>query len=234
MPRLYLVPNSISEAEDHHQPTDVTSRIKDVRTYFVEEPKSARRLLKRLHSNFPLQDCRFFELNEHSRPQDLVLYAKIIQEGDCAVISEAGVPCVADPGADLVWLAHQNRVDVVPLPGASSILLGLMACGFSGQNFAFNGYLPRQPEARKQKIKALETRLVHEGQTQMFMEAPYRNQALFNDVLASCHDRTCLCIAIDMMGETQQIRTMSIKDWKKASLVFGKKPALFLLGLPAC
>jgi len=230
MPKLYLVPNSISEESKNLLPDYIAQEIKHVRVFFVEEPKSGRRLLKNLDPQFPLSDCRFLDLNEHTTPKQVQEYAKILKEGDSAVISEAGCPCVADPGADLVFLAHQNRIDIVPLVGPSSILLALMASGLSGQNFAFNGYLPKDLSERTQKIKMLEERSFKEKQTQIFMEAPYRNQALLHDILTAAHDTTDLCLACNVSAGDQFIKTMRIKEWKKNPPPdIDKKPALFLL-----
>jgi len=229
MPKVYLVPNSINEAGANCLPDYIASAIRDVRVFFVEEPKSGRRLLKSLDPQFPLGECRFFDLNEHSNPQEVHEYVKVLKEGDSAIISEAGCPCVADPGADLVFLAHQNQIEVVPLVGPSSILLALMASGLTGQNFAFNGYLPKDRQERSQKIRTLEERSFKEKQTQLFMETPYRNQSILEDILAVAQDKTCLCIACDITGPQQIIKTMSIKEWKKNPFNFDKKPALFLL-----
>jgi 16S rRNA (cytidine1402-2'-O)-methyltransferase len=233
MPRLFLIPNILSKAEGNCLPAYIYDQIKGVRIFFVEEPKSARRLLKSLGAAFPLNDCRFFDLNEHSDPKEIYGYGKILKEGDCAIISQAGCPCVADPGTDLVFLAHQDRIDIIPLVGPSSILLALMASGLTGQNFAFNGYLPKDRQSRIQKIEALEDRSFKEKQTQSFMETPYRNQNIFEDILAACKDMTNLCIAVDITGSHQSIRTMSIREWKNEPVNLHKKPAMFLIGPPS-
>ena len=229
MSKLYLVPNSINEASNNLLPDYIAHEIKDVRIFFVEEPKSSRRLLKSLDAQFLLGECRFFDLNEHSDPKEIHEYAQILKEGNSAIISEAGCPCVADPGADLVFLAHQNGIEVIPLIGPSSILLALMASGLSGQNFAFNGYLPKDRQERTQKIRSLEDRSFKMQQTQIFMDTPYRNQSVLEEILATCQDRTYLCIACDITGSEQMIKTMSINGWKKKPFKFNKKPSLFLL-----
>ena len=229
MPKLYLVPNTINDDAVGLIPNYIAAAIKDIRVFFVEEPKSARRLLKALNAQFPLADCRFLDLNEHSNPQQVHEYVKILKEGDAAIISEAGCPCVADPGADLVYLAHQHKIEIIPLVGPSSIILALMASGLNGQNFAFNGYIPRDHQERVRKIRVLEERSLKEKQTQIFMEAPYRNQSIFEDILSTCQDKTSLCIACDITSSQQMIKTMSIREWKKTPLNFEKKPALFLL-----
>ena len=231
MPKLFLIPNVINEEGPNLLPDYIASQIKDIRAFFVEEPKSSRRLLKSLNAQFPLADCRFFDLNEHSNLKEVHEYVPILKKEDCAIISEAGCPCVADPGADLVFLAHQNNIEIIPLVGPSSILLALMASGLNGQNFAFNGYLPKDRQEKAQKIKMLEDRSRKEKQTQIFMEAPYRNQNILEDILASCHDQTHLCIACDITSPHQIIKTMSIRDWKKNPPNIDKKPALFLLQL---
>lgn len=227
--KLYLVPNVINESSPHLLPDYIAHQIKDVRVFFVEEPKSSRRLLKSLNAQFPLAECRFFDLNEHSPLKQVQEYVKILKEADSAIISEAGCPCVADPGADLVFLAHQHQIEIIPLVGPSSILLALMASGLNGQNFAFNGYLPKDRQQRTHKVKMLEERSSKEKQTQIFMEAPYRNQNLLEDILAAAQDNTYLCIACDITSPQQAIKTMTIKQWKKNPIDLDKKPALFLL-----
>ena len=232
MPKLYLVPNSINEEPKNLLPNYILHEIKDIRVFFVEEPKSARRLLKSLDPLFPLNDCRYIDLNEHSKPKDLHEYSKTLKESNCAIISEAGCPCVADPGADLVLLAHHHKIEIIPLVGPSSILLALMASGLSGQNFAFNGYLPKDRQERIQKIRALEERSHRESQTQIFMETPYRNQNMLDDILQNTKDNTCLCVASDITASNQCINTMSIKEWKKHSINIDKKPTIFIIYHP--
>jgi len=227
MTKLYLVPNTISEEGYALLPGYIATEIKAVRTFFVEEPKAARRLLKAF--NIPLNECHFHELSEHSSPKETQEYIKIAKAQDTAIISEAGCPCIADPGTDLVFLAHQDQIEIVPLVGPSSILLALMASGLSGQNFAFNGYLPREKELKRKKIINLEERSHKEKQTQIFMEAPYRNQTMLEDILASCRNTTNLCVASDIAGPQQFIKTMSIDKWKKHLPQIDQKPTLFLI-----
>jgi len=231
MPKLFLVPNTINEEGTHLLPAYIAKEINHVRVFFVEEPKSARKLLKSLDPQFPLSNCRYLDLNEHNDPKQIQEYLKILKTEDGAIISEAGCPCVADPGADLVFLAHQNQIEIIPLVGPSSILLALMASGLNGQNFAFNGYLPKERPERIKKIKSLEERSHKENQTQIFMETPYRNQNILEDILATTQDKTNLCIACDITGPQQSIKTMSNKEWKKNPIALDKKPTLFLLQL---
>lgn len=230
MPKLYLIPNSLTEQirlED--MPSSVALAIKDVRVFFVEEPKSARALLKKLDPQMVLSERRYIDLNEHTSLQDIQRLFKEIKQEDAAIISEAGYPCVADPGAELVRLAHEEGSEIVPLIGASSIILALAASGLGGQNFAFNGYLPKDKQERLKQIKMLEKRSSLEKQTQIIMETPYRNQALFEDILSVCHPKTLLCIAADLTGPGQMVKTASISQWQAKKPVLEKKPALFLL-----
>ena len=203
--------------------------IKDVRAFFVEEPKSARALLKAIDLNFPLSECKYVDLNEHTTLKELEKSFKELGHQDMAIISEAGYPCVADPGANLVRLVHKAGGEVIPLAGASSIILALAASGLNGQNFAFNGYLPKDKEHRYTKIRTLEQRSRKETQTQIFMETPYRNQNLLEDLLTVCQAETQLCIACDITGPSQMIKTFSVSQWKHKAITLPKQPTLFLL-----
>ena len=233
MAKLYLIPNILSDqSKVDTVPAYIACVIKDIRIFFVEEPKSARSLLKKINPNFPLSECTYIDLNEHTSLQEIEKFFKESMEQDMAVISEAGYPCVADPGASLVRLVHQAGGEVIPLAGASSIVLALAASGLNGQNFAFNGYLPKDKDERVKKIRALEQRSMQEGQTQIVMEAPYRSQSLLDDILATCQPRTLLCIACDITGQDQMIRTQSIAQWKKQPITLLKRPTLFLIQLP--
>ncbi len=228
--KLYLIPNFLSEESAVKIGyAHLLEAIKDLRHFIVEERKSAQKLLKILDSQFPLTECAFFEFNEHSSLQDAREIFKSLQGQDAGIISEAGMPCVADPGQEIVLLAHQNNWEVIPLAGSSSIFLALAASGLNGQNFAFNGYLPKEREERIKKLKILEERSSREHQTQIFMEAPYRNQNLFEDILSSCHPQTLLSVAVDLTSPTQFIKTLTIQDWRKQKSVIPKKPALFLI-----
>jgi 16S rRNA (cytidine1402-2'-O)-methyltransferase len=228
MSKLFLIPNSINE-DVFDLPAGLAKSIAQVNTFFVEEPKSARRLLKQIDPNFPLQQCRYYNLNEHTTAAEINEYLKILEHQDCGIISESGMPCVADPGSELVALAHKHNIKVIPLSGPSSIVMALASSGFSGQNFAFNGYLPKDTAERNNKIKALEQRAKIEGQTQIIMETPYRNQNLLEDLIANCHENTQLCIACDLTGSQQFITTRTVGQWKKMGLVLPKKPALFII-----
>ena len=234
MSKLFLIPNAISEDVKIEFPiktfgNDNSGAVASLRLFFVEEPKSARRLLKQLNPDFPLQECRFLNLNEHTKPAEIKEYAGMIQKEDAGIISESGCPCVADPGADLVLLAHKNNVEIIPLIGPSSIIMALMASGLGGQSFAFNGYLPKERNERAAKIKMLEARAINEGQTQIFMDAPYRNQNVMDDVLVHANPKTLLCVAVDITGKEQFIKTKTIEDWRKANIQLPRLPALFIM-----
>lgn len=229
MPKIYLIPTPLSENDISVIAPHSLSIIKDLRLFFVEEIKSAQKFLKRTISEFPMEKCSFYVLSEHTKPNELQEYLKLIKENDAGIISEAGLPCVADPGSDLVLLAQKNNVTVVPLPGSSSILLALMSSGLTGQNFSFNGYLPRESDARIKKIKELETRSLKEHQTQIFMEAPYRNQSLYEDILKACDSKTYLSIAVNLTSANEMIRTQTIQEWKKSPVRLEKEPTIFLI-----
>lgn len=229
--KLYLIPNMLSDAaQPMIIPSYVAENISDVRYFLVEEEKSARRLLKKICPQIPLEGCSFFRLNEHTSAQEVKALFQKIKEEKAGIIAEAGLPCIADPGGELVFLAHQENMEVIPLAGPSSIFLALMASGLNGQNFAFVGYLPKEEKERFKKIKMLEKRSREEGQTQIFMETPYRSQNVLKDVLKVCLPKTLLCIAADLTGEKQFIKTQPVQEWRKLNPLIHKIPALFLLG----
>lgn len=229
MPKLFLIPNSVEQSGRDTLSFDLVI-IASVRYFFVEEPKAARALLKRTLKDFPLAQCMYYDLNEHTTMADIHTYSDIIKAHDTGIISEAGCPCVADPGAELVLLAHKNNVEVVPLVGPSSILLALMSCGLNGQDFAFNGYLPKDEKERVIKIKSLELRVLKENQTQIMMETPYRNMSLWEQLLKTLQSKTYLSIAVDILGPNQMIKTCTVGEWQKINLQLPKKPALFIMG----
>ena len=229
MNKLFLIPNSIGDNISGVIATFGLDAVKDLHLFFVEEPKSARRLLKSLWPDFHLQECSWFDLNEHTLPGKISKYAKLIEKNDSGIISEAGCPCVADPGSALVRMAHEQGIEIIPLIGPSSILLALMASGLNGQNFAFNGYLPKDNHERAAKIKFLEKRSALEWQTQIFMETPYRNQSIFDDLLIHLDAGTLLCMAWDITGQEQSIMLKTIKEWRKSNIQLPRKPALFII-----
>ena len=234
---LYLIPNTLGETEALASvlPEQV-QRITAQLDYFVaENAKTARAFLKLVNANHalakPLQEILISELNVNTPAAALQgLLAPLLEGRDGGLVSEAGVPAVADPGADLVRLAHQHNIPVRPLVGPSSLLLAVMASGLNGQSFAFNGYLPTDAGQRTARIKELELRSRKEKQTQLFIETPYRNAAMLEALVAACAPGTLLCVATDLSLATESIRTMAASAWKKASAPdFHKKPTVFLL-----
>ena len=200
--------------------------------FIVENVRTARRFLSRAGVERPIDSLQFAELNEHSTPAQVAeLLVPILNGTDACVLSEAGVPGVADPGADLVALAHQHEVEIVPLVGPSSIILALMASGQNGQSFAFNGYLPVKPPERVRAIRHFEKRAQTEDQAQIFIETPYRNVKLVEQLLQLCAPQTLLTIALDLTGAAESVTTHSVAEWRRMPLPdLNKKPAIFILG----
>lgn len=202
--------------------------------YFVaENARTARRFISALKLGRPIEELHFEELNEHTRPEEIEGLLKPLLEGhDMGMMSEAGLPGVADPGAELAAACHGKGIKVVPLVGPSSILLALMASGQCGQSFAFNGYLPVKGLEKIRAIRHFERRAITEGQSQLFIEAPYRNNQLLSDLLATCAPATRLTVAVDLTDPTEYIRTMSVAEWKKSERPeLHKRPAIFVLGI---
>jgi 16S rRNA (cytidine1402-2'-O)-methyltransferase len=229
--KLYLIPNLLGDGNPEDVlPMSVIQIVRDIRYFVVEDIRTARRFLAKIKSNYKIDDMVFYELNEHTSAQNITHYLEPSEDHSIGVISEAGVPGVADPGADIVRLAHLKGVQVVPLVGPSSILLAVMASGLNGQNFAFNGYLPAKKQERSPKIKFYEKRVYSENQTQVFIETPYRNLQLFEDFISSCMPATLLTIAANITQPDEFIQTKSIKDWSKLKPEIHKIPAIFLMG----
>ena len=231
--RLYLVPNLLGVTPPKAVLPEQTIEIARSLSHFVvETPKAARRFLKALAPDRPLQSLTLSELNEHTPAHRVdALLAPALAGHDLGLLSDAGCPGVADPGAGLVAAAHRVGVRVVPLVGPSAVLLALMASGMNGQAFAFHGYLPAKPGLRERALRALDDALARSGATQLFIETPYRNEALVAAVLASCRAETRLCVAIDLTLPSEQIVNCSVASWRKLSRpVLARRPAIFLLG----
>lgn len=228
---LYLIPTPLGDTPlDHVLPAETRRIAADLLTFVVEHAKTARAFLKQLPSNTPLQQLTLLELNEHTPASHLdALLAPLLAGEDVGLLSEAGCPAVADPGADLVRLAHRAGIEVRPLVGPSAILLALMGSGLVGQRFAFHGYLPSKPEARAQALRALEKRAEKDDAAQAFIETPYRNTALLETILATCGDETLLAIARDLTLPTQLLATRRVADWRGAIPDLAKRPTVFLL-----
>ncbi|WP_131536422.1 SAM-dependent methyltransferase [Pedobacter nototheniae] len=228
---LYLIPVPLAEEAAHKTFTPyLVDTINQIDTYIVENSKTARRFLKEAGLKTPQKDLIVHDYDKHNRNTSLVPFFKELLEGkDVGLMSEAGCPGIADPGADIVAEAHKRGIKVVPLVGPSSILLALMASGFNGQSFTFWGYLPIDKEQRSKRIKDLELSGTRYKQTQMFIETPFRNNQMLEEILKSCKPSTQLCIASNLTGEDEFIKTQSIYNWRKEEIDLHKKPTIFLL-----
>lgn len=228
---LYLIPVTLGETSiEQVLPTYNKEIILQIKYFIVENIRSARRFLKKVESNINIDELTFYELNKHTKPEDIENYLNPMINGfHVGIISEAGCPAIADPGSDIVAIAQKKNYKVVPLVGPSSILLSLMASGFNGQGFAFHGYLPIDGSERIKKIKQLENLIHHEHQTQIFIETPYRNQKLAEDIIKHCTPSTKLCIAMNITCENEYIRTLSVKQWAKQLPDMAKQLCIFLL-----
>lgn len=228
---LYLIPVTLGETSiEQVLPTYNKEIILQIKYFIVENIRSARRFLKKVESNINIDELTFYELNKHTKPEDIENYLNPMINGfHVGIISEAGCPAIADPGSDIVAIAQKKNYKVVPLVGPSSILLSLMASGFNGQGFAFHGYLPIDGTERIRKIKQLENLIHHEHQTQIFIETPYRNPKLVEDIIKHCTPSTKLCIAMNITCENEYIRTLSVKQWAKQLPDMAKQLCIFLL-----
>ena len=228
--RIYLIPVTLG-GDDFLKviPEKVISLTRLLRYFIVEDIRSARRFLRLIDKEFPINDTVFFELNEHTDESDIVHYLDPVLKGsDTGLLSEAGLPGIADPGARIIALAHKKKITVTPLSGPSSILLALISSGLNGQNFTFNGYLPVKPVERSAKLRELE-RKAGEGFAQIFMETPYRNQKMMESIVTTCHNDTMLCIAADITLPSESIRTMKISEWKRDLPSLNNKLVVFVM-----
>jgi 16S rRNA (cytidine1402-2'-O)-methyltransferase len=228
---LFLIPSVIAEnSADYTIPQNVLKCIFELDEFIVENERTARRFLKSISYEKSLDSLILHTLNKHTEYSEIPSFINSLLNGkNIGLLSEAGCPCIADPGSEIVKLAHQHGINVKPLVGPSSILLALIASGFNGQNFAFNGYLPIDRNARVKKIKELESKANREDQTQIFMETPFRNMQLLNDILNCCKPSTLLCIAADITGSTEFLQTKSITEWKENIPQLNKRTVVFLL-----
>ncbi len=226
MPRLYLIPTPIAE------PFVLPEYLKELRCFVVENLREARRFLKWNFKDLDIDACLFLEINKNALDiNEIHVFLKnaLAQKSDIGLLSDAGVPCVADPGSRVVEKAHELGFTVLPLVGPSSLLLALMASGFNGQCFAFHGYLPIPENEQIKKIKELEEESKRRDMTQLFIETPYRNTKILQQLLATLNPNTRLCVACDLGAQSQEITSKKVRDWKPEKHDFHKRPAVFLI-----
>ncbi len=229
--RLYLIPSPLGDNDPAEViPAPVLESLKGFRIFVVEEVRTARRYLSKAGLKGHIGELQFFELNEHTEPAVIEGYLSLFDGGnDVVLISEAGLPAVADPGAQLVALAHSHGIEVIPAVGPSSLMLALMASGLNGQSFAFCGYISAKTDERRSRLKTLEKVSAQLKQTQILIETPYRNDSLFADILSVCGASTRVCVAANITMPDAYIRTRKVSEWKKEGLVIGKRPCVFLI-----
>ena len=229
--KLYLIPTTLGDNEPLEVlPIAIKRAIENIDYYIVENEKTARSSIKKISSNKSQPKLQIEVLNKYTEPQEIPGFLDPCLAGnDMGILSEAGCPGIADPGAEVVKIAHRKGIKVVPLVGPSSILLALMASGMNGQNFAFNGYLPIDSSERKKAIKKMERISNDQGQSQLFIETPYRNDKLLAEMLKSLSNQTLLCIACDITLATEFIATKSIAEWKKSPVDLHKRPSIFII-----
>ena len=228
---LYLLPVTLGDTPIANVlPAYNKEVILGIKHFIVEDVRSARRFLKKVEQSINIDELTFYPLNKHTSHDDIAGYLKPLEDGQSmGVISEAGCPAVADPGADVVAIAQRRNLKVVPMVGPSSIILSVMGSGFNGQSFAFHGYLPIEANDRMKRLKELEQRVYNESETQIFIETPYRNEKMMEDVLKACRPQTKLCIAANITCEGEYIKTKTLKEWKGHFPVLGKVPCIFLI-----
>ncbi len=229
--KLYLIPTTLGDNEPLEVlPISVKKVIEHIDYYIVENEKSARKFIKKISPRKSQPSLHLYSLDKYTDVLETQYYLDVCAKGiNVGLLSEAGVPAVADPGALIVQMAHEKGVSVVPLVGPSSIIMAMMASGLNGQNFAFNGYLPIEKSERKKSIKQLEKWSFDKNQSQIFIETPYRNEKLLIDLLQTLSDNTQLCIAADITLPTEYIKTMTVAKWKKTKENLHKRPAIFII-----
>ena len=233
--RLYLIPSPLGEYDPAEViPRPVLDRLKSIRKYVVEEVRTVRRYLSAAGLRGHIGELELRELNEHSSAKDVEALLDMFSAPDgtptdVGLISEAGLPAVADPGAQLVALCHIHGIQVVPLVGPSSLMLALMGSGLNGQSFAFCGYLPAKTDERRKAVREIERRSAQLDQTEIFIETPYRNDSMMADLLATLQPQTRLCVAADITLPEETVLTKSVKEWKRSPISIGKRPCVFLL-----
>jgi len=229
--KLYLIPSPLGDYDPEVViPAPTLELLQRIGCYVVEEVRTARRYLSRAGLKGHIQELEFHILNEHTSAAEVERLVALFEDGrDVGLISEAGLPAVADPGSALVALCHRHGIEVVPQVGPSSLMMALMASGLNGQSFTFCGYLPAKTEERRSAVKSIEKTSHSKRQTQIFIETPYRNDAMFSDLLQSCRPSTRICIAADITMPDEFIRTKTVAEWKKENPIIGKRPCVFLM-----
>jgi len=228
---LYLIPTVLGSIQPSEVlPSRVFRVINKLKYFITEDIRTARRFFKKAGLSVPVDEIIFFELNKFTKKEELAGFLQPAARGfDTGLLSEAGVPCIADPGSEIVAIAHKSGIRVVPLTGPSSILLALMASGLNGQKFCFNGYLPVKARERNNMIKKLEQESAKKGQAQIFMETPYRNMQMINSLTTTCKPSTMLCIACDITLDTEFIMTLTVGEWRQKKPDIHKRPAIFII-----
>ncbi|MBT8385656.1 MAG: SAM-dependent methyltransferase [Bacteroidia bacterium] len=229
--KLYLIPTTLGDTEPLEVlPMSVKKIIEQVDHYIVENEKTARRFIKKISPRKSQPSLTIYLLDKFTDDLEVQYYLDVCLQGvNVGLLSEAGVPAVADPGASIVMLAHKKQIKVVPLVGPSSIMMAMMGSGLNGQNFAFNGYLPIDKNERKKSIKQLEKLSFDKNQSQLFIETPYRNEKMFADLIQTLSDETLLCLAVNITLANEYINTMPVRLWKHEKLDLHKKPAIFII-----
>ena len=230
--KLYLVPTFLgATSAEQVLPAGTLEIVRTIRFFVVENIRTARRMLSKMHMPCPIEELTFAELDKHhpENPDLMTYLGEALNGNDIGLMSEAGTPCVADPGALIVEMAHQAGIQVVPLTGPNAMILALMASGFNGQSFAFHGYLPIKNPERVQKLKSLERQSFANNETELFIETPFRNNAMIEDIIKNCRPNTMLCVASDITTPDEKIVSKPISEWKNIRHDWNKHPAVFLL-----
>jgi 16S rRNA (cytidine1402-2'-O)-methyltransferase len=228
--RIYIIPSTLGSFGIDIIPQATVDAVRNLRYFIVEDVRTARRYLSKIKMPVKIDDLVFLELNEHTSSGEIEqLLLPVLEGNDMGIISDAGVPCVADPGAAVIDCAHRQNLKIVPLVGPSSILLAIMAAGMNGQNFAFAGYLPVKENEKHKRIQLLEKRSIQENQTQIFIETPYRNIQLLKSFIQTCNPLTKLCVAANITLADEFIKTLSIAEWKHTQVDIHKKPCIFVM-----
>lgn len=229
--KLYLIPSPLGDNDPAEViPASVLQTACGLKTFVVEELRTARRFLSKYGLKGHMEELEFATLNEHTTPAEVEAMAALFEKGDVGLISEAGLPAVADPGASLVALCHRKGIEVVPLVGPSSLMLALMASGLNGQSFAFRGYIPAKADERRGALKDIEKLSSRLNQSQIMIETPYRNDALFADMLQTLSGDTRICVAADLTLSSQFVRTLPVSGWRREQgFTIGKRPCVFII-----